>query len=517
MAEPLLLANARLPTGRIVDVLVDRGRVAAVSPAGARQAQPATRLDTDGRYLLPGLWDEHVHFTQWALTRQRLDVAAAETAAGAADLVRQRIAADPSALVAPPLVGYGFRDALWPDAPSADLLDSASQGGAVVLVSADLHCLWLSTAASEQLGIPIDGTGLLREDAAFEANKRLAEVPESLLDSWVGQAADAAAARGVVGIVDLEMDWNPGSWTRRVRRGIRALRVETGIYTEHLDRAIDAGLRTGTPLPGCDGLVSTGPFKILIDGSLNTRTAYCFTPYAGGSDGMLTVQPDHLRELMHRASAAGLVPAVHAIGDRANRIALDAFGRLGIGGRIEHAQLVTDDDVPRFAQLGVRASVQPDHAMADRDAADRHWHGRTAGAFRLRSFLDAGAQLAFGSDAPVSPLDPWRSIAAAVFRTDNSLPPWHPEQGISIAEALASSARGKSGVAVGQIADLVLVEEDPLSAPADILRRMPVGMTVRGGEITYSAFGGSGLRSSSDTSQASSPASLLSAGSRADM
>jgi predicted amidohydrolase YtcJ len=278
-------------------------------------------------------------------------------------------------------------------------------------------------------------------------------------------------------------------WVRRVDRGIGPLRVETGVYAEHLDRAIAAGLRTGTPVDGGDGMVVAGPFKVLIDGSLNTRTAYCFDPYPGGSHGMLTVQPEDLLALMRRATDAGITCAVHAIGDRANSVALDAFHALQRPGRIEHAQLVAPADFARFAELGVAASVQPAHATADRDVADRHWHGRTGGAFALRSLLDHVATLAFGSDAPVSPLDPWLGIAAAVDRTDNDLPPWHPEQRLAVPEALRASSRGRSTVEVGQRADLIAVEQDPLICSAAQLRSMPVGLTLVGGAVAFSTVG----------------------------
>ena len=486
---PLLLRNTRLPGDDArFDVLLAGGTVAAITPAGSPAPGQVSvhALDLDGRRLLPGLWDEHVHFTQWALTRRRLDVSAAASAAEAVAMVRQRLAATGRPTDGP-LVGYGFRDGLWPDETSARLLDEAGQGAAVVLVSADLHCLWLSTSAAQHFAADVDQTGLVREDAAFRVNNRLAEVPDTVLDGWAADAAAAAAARGVVGVVDLEMDWNAEVWTRRVSRGIARLRVETGVYRQHLDRAVAAGLRTGTPIVGGDGLVTAGPFKVLIDGSLNTRTAYCFDPYPGGSHGMLTVQPDELLALMQQATAAGITCAVHAIGDRANALALDAFQTLGRPGRIEHAQLVAPADFARFAQLGVVASVQPAHAPADRDVADRHWHGRTGAAFALRSLLDHGATLAFGSDAPVTPLDPWLSIAAAVSRTDNDLPPWHPEQRVDLSAALRSSARGRSTIEVGDVADLVGVDRDPAVSSAAQLRSMPVALTVVGGVPTHCA------------------------------
>ena len=504
MAERVLLRAVRLgPAEEPRDVLLDGGLVAGIG-GGLGAGAGARVVDLGGRWLLPGLWDEHVHFTQAALVRQRLDVSAATTAGHAAALVRNRVDAEPTA-GGRPLVGYGFRDGLWPDRPTPALLDEAGRGAPVVLVSADLHCLWLSTSAAVLFDVGCssgtaedgrarevarpgaDPDGLLREDAAFAVSRRLEEVPEPLLDVWVDQAARAAAARGVVGIVDLEMAWNPGTWARRVAGGTWSLRVDAGIYPGHLDQALAMRLRTGGAVPGGRKLISTGPLKVLIDGSLNTRTACCVEPYPDGSAAELTVAPEELLALLRRATAGGLVPAVHAIGDRAVTTALDVFEALGSGGRIEHAQLVSHADLPRFASLDVTASVQPEHAMDDRGVADVHWAGHTGRAFALRSLLNAGARLALGSDAPVSPLDPWRGMAAAVGRSRDGLDAWHPEQRVSVDDALAASTRGARRVRSGARADLVAVDVDPWSASPDQLRQMPVALTVLAGRATHDA------------------------------
>jgi len=167
---------------------------------------------------------------------------------------------------------------------------------------------------------------------------------------------------------------------------------------------------------------------------------------------------------------------------------LQAFARTGARGSIEHAQLLDDADLSRFAQLGVVASVQPEHALDDRDVADRYWAGRTWRAFPFRSLLDAGAVLNFGSDAPVAPLDPWLAIGAAVHRTRDERPSWHPEQEITIAEALAASmspVRRGSALRVGDPADLIVLDGDPFTAEGEALRSMPVAATMLGGDWTH--------------------------------
>jgi predicted amidohydrolase YtcJ len=189
--------------------------------------------------------------------------------------------------------------------------------------------------------------------------------------------------------------------------------------------------------------------------------------------------------LMARAWQHGLEPAVHAIGDHANSIALAAFERVGCPGRIEHAQLVRPDDAHRFARPGLVTSVQPQHAVADRDVADRHWSGRTAWAFPYAQLLDAGARLELGSDAPVAEPDPWQAIADAVARTDDDRPPWHPEQAIPLSAALLAASGGRRRVSVGDRADVVVAAEDPANLTPRDLRDMPVLATLQGGRFTF--------------------------------
>lgn len=464
-----------------VDLVLRDGIIAAVAPAGALEiADGPDVIDADGRFVLPGLWDEHVHMTQWAQSRRRIDVGDAESAAEAAAIVRSALAARPSTDAV--IVGTGFRDGLWPDAPTAAVLDAVVADRPLVLISADVHAAWLNSAAMVRFGID-SGDGLLREEAAFAVTRELDSAPDASIDEWVREAAADAAARGVVGIVDLEMRWNLDDWMRRVTGGFDALRVEFGVYPQHLDRAIAQRLRSGLPVAG---EVSVGPMKVITDGSLNTRTAYCCDPYPEATDhayGLLTVPPCDLQPLMAKAHAAGFRLAVHAIGDAANRLALDAFARLGHGGRIEHAQLVRRSDLPRFAALGVTASVQPEHAMDDRDVADRYWAGRTQRAFPLRDLIDSGAHVVLGSDAPVAPLDPWIAIAAATARARDGRDPWHGEQAITVAEALAASTRTR--IAAGEHADIVLVDYDPLTVDPVALRSMTVTHTLMAGRPTY--------------------------------
>ncbi|MDQ0754878.1 amidohydrolase [Arthrobacter sp. B3I4] len=492
--QHLVLASVRQPAEvTLCDILITDGSVARIAPSGSLGLPPMSRrVDLDGRFVIPGLWDEHVHMTQWALTAGRIDLSGTSSARETADVVRRHLAGPASrgAATGPAgrstLVGVGFRDAGWADLPSRELLDVAAAGAPAALISHDLHCVWLNSAAAARYGVAVGDDGLLREEPAFELTRELGRLPEETVDAMVCDAGKAAAARGIVGVVDFEMVWNRDPWLRRIAAGFDSFRVEAGVYPQDLDRAISAEMRTGDLVPGSCGLLRVGPLKVLIDGSLNTRTAFCVDPYPHGGRGLLTVSETELLELLVKAREAGFVPAVHAIGDGANEVALDAYGSAGIKGRIEHAQFVRQQDFARFGELGLTASVQPAHALDDRDAADSNWAGRTERAFPLRSLLDAGAVLALGSDAPVAPLEPWVAMSAATTRArGDGRPPWHPEQALTRQEALAASSRGRRRISVGDPADVVVLDADPLAVSDAEFAAMPVGATLVAGRFTH--------------------------------
>ncbi|WP_336500770.1 amidohydrolase [Microbacterium paraoxydans] len=467
-----------------VDLHLADGRIVDIAPTGALPARGEV-IEADGAWAVPGLWDNHVHTVQWALAAERVPLGAAESAAGAARLMR-----DAPVLPDGRRIGTGFRDALWPDRPSVAALDAETGVVPTYLINADVHSVWLNSAALAREGFRGDD-GLLREEDAFEISRRLNAVDPAHSDEAVIRAGAAAAARGVTGLVDFDMAWNADAWPRRILAGFAAHRVEFAFYPTDLERATTAGLRTGERLAVSDptglvgSLVRVGSLKVISDGSLGTRTAACSHSYPGdpANYGVLTVPPDELTALLTTAAGAGIEVAVHAIGDRAVTAALDAFGASGATGSMEHAQLVRHADLARFARLGVRASVQPQHAVDDRDLVDHHWAGQTAVGYPLASLRAAGAEVRFGSDAPVAPLDPWHAISAAVWRTDDDRPAWHPEERLTLEQALEASVR--TSLRPGQSADIVLVGSDPRTADAAGLRTMPVATTLLGGRLTH--------------------------------
>ncbi len=318
--------------------------------------------------------------------------------------------------------------------------------------------------------------------AAYGRLDRLADTNETLA---YRAAQQRAAALGVVGVVDLEFGDDPDRWRHRWLTGADQLRVRTGVYADRLDAVIAVGLRTGEPLlPGDDRLIM-GPLKVISDGSLNTGTAWCHQPYATGADpghpaGAPNLDLSELTALVDRAHRAGLETATHAIGDAAVDAALTAYERTGARGSLEHVQLIARSDVGRMAGLGLRASVQPHHLVDDRDLTDRIWPDRTERCFAFRWLLEAGVRVTLGSDAPVSPLDPWLAIDAAVRRTGDDRPAWHAEQAMTRREALAASVDGRLTVRPGGPGDLVVLDDDPLTAV-----RPPVALTVVAGRVAH--------------------------------
>ncbi len=523
----LLVRNARLvpldgPPAADADPPVDLrladGLVVETGPGLASRGE--SELDAAGHWVIPGLWDQHVHFTQAAraarwfdlnncasadavLERVQAQLAREDAAAGRAGVpgpdgaAPEKPGAQPSARGGANgvLTGLGYRSNGWPVPASVAALDALTGDRPVVLISGDVHNGWLNTAAQRLVGVgPFEGA--IFESEWFAIFDRLGEVPGFASgDEILRELMASIAARGVTGVVDVEFGDAHLVWPGRAERGLDGLRVRTGVYPHQLADVVASGVRTGDVLGG-GGLVTMGPAKAITDGSLSTATAWCWQPYAGTVPdaaqpcGAPNFDAAELRELAATATRAGLKVAFHGIGDRACQAVLDAIESAGAHGTVEHAQLLRWADVPRFAALGVAASVQPAHLLDDRDAIDRSWPGRGDRCFAFRSLLDAGAELRFGSDAPVSPIEPWTAIAAAVHRSGDERPGWHPEQSLTPREALAASVDGNRLTAGGR-ADLVVLGADPLwqgQTPVETaahLRAMPVLATVCAGRVTF--------------------------------
>ena len=462
MTTTLLRSLRRVPLdgepSTPVDVLLADGRIAAIGvdldPSGA------VVVEGDGRWVAPGLWDEHTHFEQWAQSALRIDTAGTSDPGEACRRVADHIASlgGPADAV---VVGFGHRMSSWSREPVTAELDAVSGTHPVILMAGDAHSGWLNSAAQRLYGVSFDG--ICTEGDWFALMPRVNDDPQALADARLRRIRELFAL-GVVGLVDLVMDDHLGPWQRLAAEGVVLPRVDVGVFPSTLDEVIAAGLRTGDPLPGGDGLLRMGSLKIIADGSLSSLSAARRDAY-GVVSGHFAYTLDDLVAMQTRARAHGLTVATHAIGDACLSQVLDAYEASGARGTIEHAQLVDRADIPRIVRLGLPLNVQPWHLVDDWRAMDQLWPGRCDDAFPFRSLLDAGVALRLSSDAPVAPLDPWRAMAAAVHRNTPELGSWHPAERITATEAFRASVRTR--VAVGQPADVILLDTNPLEPQTD--------------------------------------------------
>jgi predicted amidohydrolase YtcJ len=453
--------------------------------------------------VVPGLNDAHVHFPTWSLGLRQVRL----EGAGSLDEAVARVAeAVPGVPPGAWLRGLGWRDAGWTEPPSRAALDAVAPDVPVALMSRDYHSLWLNSAALARAGGDLDTpggvverdalgepAGVLRENAAWRFRDRHAR---PTLDEMVEAAREGlrvAASRGVTAIHDKDGWLGSLEVFQRLReRDELTLRVWQSLPADRLPHLRALGLRSGFG----DDMLRAGYLKLFMDGTLGSATARLLD-----GSGVEITSREQLEEVVRDAADAGWPVAVHAIGDGANRAALDAFQAaadawrpLGLRQRIEHAQLLDDAELPRFASTGVTASVQFSHAPSDRDLADRLWEGH-GGAYAYRALAERGARLANGSDAPVEELDPLRGIAAGVMRTLDERPPWRPEQAVTVEQALhatcvepawlARDEHRRGRLVPGMLADLAVLDRDPMTCPPEELRDIRVLATMVGGSFTY--------------------------------
>ncbi|TMM22799.1 MAG: amidohydrolase, partial [Actinobacteria bacterium] len=297
-------------------------------------------------------------------------------------------------------------------------------------------------------------------------------------------------ARGVAAVHDKD-GWLGALrfWQRLESEGALTLRVWQSLPAEKADELGALGIASGFG----NTRLRLGYLKVFMDGTLGSQTARLLD-----GSGVEITSREEFANLIRHAARAGFPVAVHAIGDQANRDALDAFEetrgewqRLGLRQRVEHAQLLAPEDLGRFAQLGVAASVQFSHAPSDRDLADRLWAGKTENAYAFRSLWDSGALVVNGSDAPIEELDPLAGICAGVLRTLDERAAWHPEQALTVEQALQASTvnpawlagdeRRRGKLLPGYYADLVVLDRDPVTSAQDELPEVTVVATMLSG------------------------------------
>jgi predicted amidohydrolase YtcJ len=480
-------------------VAIRAGRIAAVGTTAEIRALagPRTRvIELGGRPVIPGLVDAHCHLYGLGVSLESLSLRGLKSPEAVAQRVADAAAGRPEGEW---ITGRGWDQNLWtpPEFPARAALDAAAPRHPVALRRIDGHALWANAAALRAAGVGRDTpdppggkifrdaqgepTGVLIDAAMDLVEAKVPPDPPAVRERRILKAAHLAVSLGLTGVHEMGID----DGTVAVYRALaQAGRLPLRVVAYLSGEGQIEGLRARRPDADPDGaamFVLRG-VKLFSDGALGSRGAALLAPYSDdpGNVGLTVTPPPELARAARIAAETGFQLAVHAIGDRANREVLDAFAAAGAGPgrdlrfRVEHAQVVAPEDIARFAQLGVIASMQPTHATSDMPWAEaRVGPSRIRGAYAWRSILATGAHMAFGSDFPVEEPSPLLGLVAAITRQDLEGRPaggWLPEQRLTLEEALraftvepafaAFAEQHRGRIAPGLVADLTVFDRE---------------------------------------------------------
>jgi predicted amidohydrolase YtcJ len=513
---PIHTGVAAAPTAQAVLIRDDRiAFVGDLAAARAKAAKDARDIDLKGAAAFPGFVDAHAHLTGIGLRELTLNLDRVDSVEALAAAVKAYAAAHPDG----PIFGRGWIETHWPEKrfPNRADLDRAAPGRVIVLERADGHASVASTAALAKAGVtrdtaaPAGGQILKGPDGAPDGmlidhaqNLIAAVIPppsQALKRQALEKAGALYASRGWTGLGNMSVE----APDLAILTGLAADRKFSLRVDNYMDPSGAAEVLAKGPFADSTGLVRVRGIKLYMDGALGSRGAALLEPYSDAEGLGLQLTPrDKGLALMKQAKAVGAQVAMHAIGDRGNRMTLDWFEQ-SLGGdttarwRIEHSQIVADTDVPRFAKLGVIASMQPSHAIGDLYFAPaRLGKDRLHEGYRWKDFLDSGAVIAAGSDAPVEVGDPRIEFYAAVYRhslTGFANADWHLDEAVSRDQALrmltwapayaAFAEKDRGTLEAGKKADVTVFSKDLMTiAPSEILKVDTV-LTVVDGKVVF--------------------------------
>ena len=501
-------------------VFDEDGRVVATGDESLLERYPdATRIDGGGRAVLPGLIDAHAHVYGYGLLKTTLDLAGTPSVDDAVARIAAYAASKPHERW---ILGRGWNQVLWPvrEFPTAAHIDKVVSDKPAWLRRIDGHAGWANSATLKIAGIddstpdPVGGkiirddngraTGILVDRAMDLVEKHVPQPGKSNIRAAIRAAIDALLAEGMTGVHDAGIDTMTAEvYLSMADDGELGMRIYamTGGAGDVLD-AIGEPIRAY----GNDRL-EISSVKLYADGALGSRGAAMLEPYADDPEnrGLPFWTQSELDAMVAKANGMGFQVGIHAIGDLGNRMALDSFARVQGGkpsplrNRIEHSQIVTLEDIPRFAELGVIASMQATHATSDKNMAeDRIGPDRILAGYAWRRMLDAGVVLANGSDFPVELSNPFHGLYASVTRQGRDGEPdggWYADQALTRAEALHSftlaaayAARQEDrlgSLEPGKWADFIIIDRNYFTIPASEIDDIVVLETWVGGRQAY--------------------------------
>lgn len=533
----VITCNAQMNVAEAI--AISGNRIVAVSSDAVIQklADPKTkRIDARGRFITPGLIDSHLHFLGLGETLQQLDLSRADSWQAIVDQVAQEAKRKPKGTW---IEGHGFHQDKWNQKPEAavegypihDLLSQAVPDHPVLLTHASGHAIMVNQYAMKLAGVDektanpdggeilkkSDGqpTGLFRENAdeliysaLRKTTARLSEADRlEIARQRVALAAAECLKHGVTMVHDAGTNLRDIQLLKQLQQ-TQQMPMRATVMIRDSTRTVVDWLENHAPWQSEDHYLQVRSVKLSIDGALGSHGAWLLEPYYDlpTSAGLNTLPLDELREVAQTCHAKGWQLCVHAIGDKANRQVLDAFetvfggiNRSDLRWRVEHAQHLNPEDIPRFAKLGVIPAMQANHCTSDAIFVPLRLGDRrsTEGAYVWRSLLDTGAQIANGTDAPVERVDPRASLYAAVTRKLSNGQQFYPQQCMKRDEALLSytlwSAKAcfsesiVGSLEAGKLADLVIWDTNILECPAEQIRSARVMTTFVDGKIAFSA------------------------------
>ena len=527
LGADLVLTGGRIWTGNperpeAEAVAVTANRVVAVgstSEIDALVAHHTRVIALAGKRVVPGFNDAHVHFSTGGLSLSSVNLRSARSETEMRELLGRFARSHPTGEW---ILQGEWDQERWPSGclPSARLIDEVTPDHPVFVNRVDAHTMLANSVAMRLAGIDKDTadvpfgiieryadgtpTGIFVDDAQSLVARAIPPPSEDLFVVAIRAALRHAAEHGVTSVADMGLIHGDAAsrasllraYQRLLRQNELNLRVRLHVPLASWKALADVGVTAGFG----DDKLKIGALKSFSDGSLGSRTAWFHEPYADdpGTSGMCGTEWRDVEAMyaeLRSADAYGLQVAIHAIGDRANSTVLDLLERLAREEgerdrrpRIEHAQHLAPRDVARFAKLGVIASVQPAHAIADAHILEERLGAeRAEQAYAFRSLLDAGAHVAFGSDWWVAPLDPIAAISAAVSRA--------PSQALSVAQAVHCHTLGsayasfeeatKGSLAPGKLADIVVLSDDIFGIAPEAIRDVVTDMTIFDGTVIY--------------------------------
>ncbi|GCE18603.1 amidohydrolase [Dictyobacter kobayashii] len=520
--------DAQVPHAQAMAIDTGSGRILAVgSNDDVRRlgGQHAELVDLHGRTVVPGFIDAHIHLLATAYRWQRVDASACTSEEEVADLVRARAASTPAGQW---IQGGHWDRNTWTQSnfPTRASLDAAAPEHPVALSSKDGHLLWVNSRALELAHINVEtpdpSTGAILRDGSGEPTGILQEADATTLVFDVITPPDPQVSRqlleealaqlqrsGITTIHDIEGELSLNIFRQLRDEGKLGVRVQMIMPRQMLAQLPALGVNNAE-----NDLLRVGGIKIFADGTLGSQTAAMLHSFEGspGNRGILALPEQEMMDTVRVATEMDLMIAIHAIGDRAARVALNSIEHAQrsllmkqdttvpfkhLRYRLEHVQLIAPEDLKRMRRLGVIASIQPFHAVADRDIAERYWGKRHRHAYAYRTMHDMGIPLAMGSDAPVETFDPLNIIYAATIRRDPATkrPPWLPDQALSVVSALGGYTLGaayagaeeqrKGSLTVGKLGDAVVLRDDILRVEQEHISENGVQATILGGQLVY--------------------------------